>query len=190
MDRAAHLSSIGRVAAPRGRIVGAAQFDDLARRILHDIAAGDEISVAQPHLAAGRKAVEPLWRVFEEIVALDVEFAAERDAARAGRRILRVVDRLQLFTLSFGIVLDDELQRTQHGHAARRALVQHVAHRRLEHADIDEAVGARDTDAADKFADRLGWHPATAQAGEGRHARIVPARDVPLLHEARQKPLR
>ena len=52
----------GRVAAARFWIVGAAQFDDGAIGVLHDITAGDEIGIAQPHLFAGRQAVEFLRR--------------------------------------------------------------------------------------------------------------------------------
>ena len=76
-----------------------------------------------------------------------------------------MVDRVEVFGLSFRIVLDDQLQRPQHGHAARRGAVQHIAHRRLEHPDIDEAVGAGDADPPDEFADRLGWHTTPPQAG-------------------------
>src|SRR5204862_3388561 len=121
---------------------------------------------------------EPLWRVFEKIVALDIELAAERDAARAGRRILRIVDRLQFLALSVGIILDDELQRAKHRRAAGRAFVQYIAHRRLEHADIDKAIGARDTAAADEFAGRLRRRAGPPHPGAGRHARIVPPRDT------------
>ena len=45
-----------------------------------------------------------------------------------GRRILRVVDGVELLDLALGIVLDHHLQRPQHGHHARRALVQVLAH--------------------------------------------------------------
>ena len=58
-----------------------------------------------------------------------------------------------------------------------------VAHRVLEHRDVDDAVGAGDADARDEFADRLGRHAAPAQAREGRHARIVPADDMALVDQ-------
>ncbi|MGC1277316.1 MAG: glutamate--tRNA ligase family protein, partial [Xanthobacteraceae bacterium] len=43
-------------------------------------------------------------------------------------------------------------------------------------AYVDDAVGLGDADALDEIADRLGRHAAPAQAGQRRHARIVPPR--------------
>src|SRR5262247_4575715 len=111
------LASVGRVAAARHRIIGATQLHHLAGRVLHRLPAGDEIRIAQPHLGAGRKPEELLRRVLHEIVALDIELTGETDAARAGRRIVGMVDRLELLTLSLGIVLDHDLERPQYGHA-------------------------------------------------------------------------
>src|SRR6202035_1465815 len=99
-DRAAHLASVRGVAAAGRRVVGAAQFDDLAGGVLHDFAAGDESGVAYPHLAARRQAEEALRRVLEEIVAFDKELAAERDPAGAGGGIVGVVDRVELLGLA------------------------------------------------------------------------------------------
>ena len=80
------LASVGRVAALGRGIVGAAQFDHFARVILDDAGAFDEIGVAQPHLVARRQAEELLRRVLHEIVALDIELAAERNLSRARRQ--------------------------------------------------------------------------------------------------------
>src|SRR6185312_12249373 len=84
VDRALHLAAVGRVAAARRRVVGAAQLHYLARGVLHCLAAGNEIGEAQPHLAAGREPIELLGRVLHEIVALDIELAAKSDAASSG----------------------------------------------------------------------------------------------------------
>ena len=59
----------------------------------------------------------------------------------------------------------------------------------LEHADIDHAVGLGDADALDEIADRLRRHAAPAQAGERRHARIVPAGDMAAAHQLGQHAL-
>ncbi len=72
------LAAVRRVAAFGRGIVGAAQFDHFARVVLDNAGALDEIGVAQPHLVARRQAEELLRRVLHEIVALDVELAAER----------------------------------------------------------------------------------------------------------------
>ncbi len=65
-----------------------------------------------------------------------------------------------------------------------------LAHRVLEHRDIDDAVGARDADAAHELADRGRRHAAPAQAGERRHARVVPAVDMALAHQLGEHALR
>ena len=53
VQRRLDLAPVGRIVAAAGRrIVGAAQLDHLAGRILHRLAAGDEIGVAQPHFLA------------------------------------------------------------------------------------------------------------------------------------------
>ena len=77
------LAAIGRIAASGGGIVGTAQLDDFAGRILHHLATGDEIRVAQPDFVTRRQSEELLRRIFHEIVALDIELPSERHATRA-----------------------------------------------------------------------------------------------------------
>ena len=81
------------------------------------------------------------------------------------------------------------LSGLQHRHAPRRGLVQRLAHRIVEHGDVDAAVGARHADRRGEGADRLRRHAAPAQARDGRHARIVPARHVAVAHQRRQHAL-
>src|SRR5262249_36931366 len=88
-DRAAHLATVRRVAALGRRIVGAAQLGHLARGILYRLAAGDEIGVAQPHLATQRETEEILWRVLHEVIAFDIELATERQLPRPGSGVCR-----------------------------------------------------------------------------------------------------
>ena len=104
--------------------------------------------------------------------------------------IVRVVDRLDLLDLPFRIILDHDLQRPQHRHAPLRRPVQLLADAEFQHADIDHAVGFGHADALDEFADRRRRHAAPLQAGNGRHARIVPAGDMAVAHELGQNPLR
>ena len=100
--------------------------------------------------------------------------------------ILGVVDDVDLFDLSLGIVRDDDLQRPQHRHHARRAPVQILADAVLELRDVDDVFLLGDADARAEIADRLRRVAAAAQAGDRRHARIVPAGNVLLLHELQQ----
>jgi len=76
-----------------------------------------------------------LRRVFHEIVAFDVELAAEGDAARAGGGIVRMVDGFELFALTFRIILDHDFQRPQHRHAPQRRPVELLANAEFQHAD-------------------------------------------------------
>ena len=50
-------------------------------------------------------------------------------------------------------------------------------------ADVDEAVGAGDADPLDEVAERFRRHAAPANAGKGRHARIVPAGDMAVADQ-------
>ena len=78
------------------------------------------------------------------------------------------------------------LSGTQHGHGARGAAVQVVALEVLQHFNVGGAVGARDAGGGAEGADGLWRKAAAAEAGERRHARIVPAVDALFLHELQQ----
>ncbi len=88
--------------------------------------------------------------------------------------------------MPFGIVIDDHLQRTQHGHGAGHALVQVLALEVLQHFDVGGTVGARGSDGGAEVADCLRGEAAAADAGQSRHARIVPAIDAIFLHQLQQ----
>ena len=100
--------------------------------------------------------------------------------------IFRVVDDVDLLDLPLRVVRDDDLQRTQHGHHARRAAVQILADAVLELRHVDDVFLLRDADARAEVADRLRRVAAAPQAADRRHPRIVPARHVALLHELQQ----
>ena len=100
--------------------------------------------------------------------------------------IFGIVDGLHLFDLAFGVVIDDDLERAQHGHHARGALVEVFADEVFEAAEFDDAVGFGDADGGAEVAHRFGRVAAAADAGERGHARIVPAAHVAFLHEGEQ----
>ena len=85
-----------------------------------------------------------------------------------------------------GIVRQHDLQRAKHRHHARRAEVQILAHAVLELRHVDDVFLLRHADAGAEVADRLRRVAAAPQAADRRHPRIVPAGDVPLLHELQQ----
>ena len=87
---------------------------------------------------------------------LDVQLARERHLPRAGGRVLGIVDDVDLFDLTFRVVRDDDLQRAEHRHDARRAAVQVLADAVLELRDVDDVLFLGDADPRAEIADRLG----------------------------------
>jgi hypothetical protein len=78
---------------------------------------------------------------FPEILALDPQLARERHLrACPSRASADGWARSTALRLAFGVVVDHELQRIEHRHAARRDVVQVLAHAVLEHAELDPLV--------------------------------------------------
>src|SRR3569833_4550274 len=72
-----------------------------------------------------------------------------------------------LFRLAFGIVVDDELDRVEHGDAAQRGVVQYVALAGFEDAVVDPAVGFRHADLVGETAETFGGVAAAARTDQG-----------------------
>ena len=156
-----NLAAVGRVAAAGGRIVGAAQLHHLAGgSSLIDIDAGDEIGVAQPDLPARSQAEVLLRRILAEVGTRSMYSTRENGTFRVPAQfgILGVVDRVQLFDLVFGVVLDHDLERPQHAHHARRP----VAFRSSPHRNDSSMPRRRDCRLghADRVAEDPGSPPA------------------------------
>src|SRR5262249_39721184 len=152
MDGRLHLPSVGGVAAARGRIVSAVNFDDLALVVLDYTPGRDEVGIAQPNFFAGRKTEVALRRIFAEIVLLDIEHARKGNFAHAGALVFGIIDRFHFLGLALRIVVDDHLQRLQHGHNPGRATVQVFADKVFEHGQVDGAVGLGHADVGAKGA--------------------------------------
>ena len=187
MQRRLHLAAVGRIAAARGRIVGAAQLDDLAGGILDDLRAGDEVGAAQPHLAPGREPEELLRRVLHEVVALDVEHARERHRPRARRRDPRGCCRSRTPRSA-----PPDSSRSRRGAAAARAITRGARLLRSSRtACSSSATSTRFSRLATPMRSQnvriaSGVIAAAPHPDDRRHARIVPARDVPFLDEREQ----
>src|ERR1019366_8828608 len=151
--------------------------------VLDDFLALDDVGVFQAHFAAGFEPEEFRRRHFGKIIALDEEFAAERNFAPAGLRRFGIVDGVQFLGFAFGITRDDDLEGTQHGEPAQRALVQVVADGVFQNGNVGDAVVFRDADVVGKIAQRLRRDSTTADAADRGHARIVPAGDEVFVHE-------
>src|SRR5215472_818086 len=116
MDGGFNLPAIGSIAPASRRIVGAVDLNQVAARVLHHVGTGHEIAVTQPDFAAWRETKVTLGRGFAKIILLDVEHSGKRYRASAGTCVFWVVDRFHLLSFVFWIIVDYELQRTQHGH--------------------------------------------------------------------------
>src|SRR5262249_31382446 len=134
----------------------------LACGILHHLAANDEIGVAQANLAPGGKAIEPLRRVLQKVVALNKKLMPERDAPRTGRGVLRVVYRDEFLATVSRIGVDADLEGAQYAHPPRRVFVQQPADRMLKHRNIDDAIRRCDPASTKKVADRRRGDAAAA----------------------------
>src|SRR5208283_1506055 len=157
--------------------------------ILHYSGALNEVTAAQSDLAAWRQPEELLWRILAEIILFNVEDARELHLSRPRAGILGIVHRFQLFALTFRVVIDDDPQRTKYSHRSRRTFVQVLANEVLQHLQFDDAIGFGSANCGAEVADRLGRIAAPPNAGERRHAGIVPAAHVALLHQLQQPAL-
>jgi len=181
------LAAVRGIAAFGGRIVGAAQFHNLAAgRISNHLLAGDEIGVAQAHLAARRQAEEFLGRVLQKIILLDVDLPGKGHGTGAHIRIFGIVHRLKDFRFAPGIIFDHHLQGPQHPHDPRCPAVEVFADAVLQQGDVHRGIGLGHTDALAKIADRLRGVAPAPQPGDSGHARIVPALYVAFVDQLDQ----
>src|SRR5437868_13516709 len=101
MNRPLYCAAIRCVTAARRRVVRAAALDDLARRILDHVRAGDEVPVAQPHFSTRREPKEFLRWILHEVLALDVQLVRKWDLSRSGQwNVVRKVGRVELVDLA------------------------------------------------------------------------------------------
>ena len=166
----------------RHRVVGAAQFGDVAFGILNHLLAFDEVRVAQTHFAARRETEELLGRLLHEIVAFDVDHLREGNLTRSGRFVLRIVDRREEFRLVLVVVGDDHFQRVEYGHATLGDLVQVFADAVFQLAEVDDVVAFGNAYHFSEVAHRSRGVTLAAQGADGRHAGVVPAHHGAFLH--------
>ncbi len=97
--------------------------------------------------------------------------------------IFRIVHGVEFLGFPFGIIGDHDFDRMQHREPAQRRLVELVAHRVLERVHVGQRRIFRDSDSVGKIAQHARGHAASAHAGDGRQARIVPAVDESFVDE-------
>src|SRR5262249_44013436 len=112
VDGRFHFAAIGGVATTCCRIVTAAQLSHLTLCILYDFATCGKVGITQAHLGTRRESEEFLRRILHEVVLLDVKLTCKFYFACACRRVIRMIGGVELFDLSFGVILDHDLQWT------------------------------------------------------------------------------
>ncbi|MCY1172027.1 hypothetical protein D9M73_121530 [compost metagenome] len=181
MDHALDLAAF-RVLAQGVRVVRATQFDDVAVGVLDRFVGTDHIAAAQAHFTGRFQALVALWRLFHEVVTVDVQFAFERQSTHA-HVFFRVARQFEVLDLALRVVGDHDFQRTQHAHGTRGALVEVVTDAELEHAEVNHAVGTVGADHFAEVADRFRRVATAAETRQRGHARVVPAVDVLFIDQ-------
>ena len=118
MDRAFDFAVGGCAAGSAVEVGGAAQFGDLAVRVFHHFVTFDDVGVFEADFAAGFEPEEFRHGNLHEIVAFDIEFAAERDLPFAGALVFGIVDSVEFLGFVAGIIDDHHFDRPQHDEPA------------------------------------------------------------------------
>jgi hypothetical protein len=105
-------------------------------------------------------------------------------AALTEFRVQRMVGREAFLDLALRVVVDDQPERVEDGDAARVGFVHDLAHGVLEQHVVDQRIVLRDADALGEQPETFRRVAAPAGADQRRHARIVPAVDVPFVAPA------
>jgi Ca2+/H+ antiporter len=144
------------------------------------------IGAFEPHHLAGGQAEVLFGRVLHKIVRLDVEFAAERNVAAPGVGVFGIVFAVQHLFLPFRVVGQHDLYWVKHHHAAQGNLVEVFADAELQQPHVDQVFAFGHAHPFAEVADAFGRVTPPAHAADGRHARIVPAAHVLLVHQLQQ----
>ena len=87
------------------------------------------------------------------------------------------------FAAALRIVFDNQLNRVDNGHRARGVFVQIFTDAGFQRSDFDSVVLLGHADAFAELADGFSGIAATAQTGNSRHTRVIPALNVLLGHQ-------
>src|SRR4029077_4376503 len=117
------------------------EFGDLSgTRISRHSHTLDDVGVPEPYFASWGEPEKLFGGIFTEIVLLNIEDARKGNLPHSRRRILRIVDRFQFFSLVFGIVVEDDLEWPQHSHNPGCSFVQVLANKVFEQLHLDSRV--------------------------------------------------
>ena len=161
---------------------------DVALGVLVHAGAAHQIRAHQAHLAAEGQPLELRRRHLKEVALVDPHLAGEGHLAGGGvaRVPVGVVGQGEHLALVGGVVVNDELHRLQHGHAALGVQLQLGAEHRLQLAHVHQIFRLGDARTPHKLKDAGGGVAAAAQTGQGGHPGVVPAVHDALFHQLAQ----
>ena len=136
MDGSLDFAACEAASGLRLRIVGAVYLDDLSVLVLYKAFALYKIRVHQADLIAREQPEILLRRLLHKVLPLNIQFPAEGYFAAAQLLVFQVVGSVQVFHLSFGIIVDHKLDRIQHRHHAGPLQLQILADAVLQHGVV------------------------------------------------------
>jgi hypothetical protein len=178
----------GAAAAARVGVVATFQFDDIAGGVLDHFIAADDVGVSQSDFPPWLQSEEFRRSVLHEVFALDEQRSGERQWSRTGVGIFGVVDGFEMFDLIDRIVSQGDFDGCEDRHVAIGDFVQVFSNGVFEDEYIDGSIEASDPDGFAETADAFGRIATAAKSTESRHARIIPAGDMPFGHELEEFP--
>ena len=182
MNDTAHLAAL-RVFTQRIRIIATTDLTDFTAGITDHFVGPDHIAITQTDFITEYQTFVFLVRFFEEILAINPHFTGHRNRSGAHGFVLRMHRPVKDLDLVRFPVFDHYLDRTQHAKGTRRILVQIITNGGFEHGHIDGGIGPGNADHIAKLAQAGGGIATTAQTGDGRHARIIPTRDMTFVDQ-------
>ena len=109
VDGSTHLAPVRGVAVTGFKVGSAAQFDDIAFCIFHDLFAFHQVSAHQTDLPARFEPLELGRRDRGKVALFNPHLPCKGHLPGSGVGVLRVVAHLKVFGLAFGVVGDDHL---------------------------------------------------------------------------------
>ena len=180
----------GGAAGAGGEIGGAVNLGHVTGAVVHDGFAFHDAGVFEADFAAGFEAEEFGRGDLGKVVGFDPDLAGETEGAGAGGFVFGVVGRGESVLLGRRDIGEHELERADNGKAAMGGFVEVLAEDMFKDGEFSDAVVFGDAGADHETTEGGGGHAATAEAGEGGEAGVVPAVHDFLLYEAHDFALR
>ena len=119
MNCSFHLTSCKSTSSLCLRIISTVNFCHVTILILYKAFTFHKICMHQTNFIPWEQAEIFLWRFFHEVISLDVKFTTERNFTLSEFFVLQIIRNIQIFNLTFRIIIYYEFDRIQHSHHTR-----------------------------------------------------------------------